>query len=106
MVGLIEKPPIHLSLEEFGVRAGPEVLNEVNDNISLIVSNLPGIVDHKLRLYQICSLNIIVLINGTAYFKNVNNCLNTIIYFYLEISGGQSFDLYSNVFQIFNTSVD
>ncbi len=29
--------------------------------------------------------------------KNVNNCLNTNIYSYLETSGGQSFNLYLNV---------
>ncbi len=27
--------------------------------------------------------------------KNVNNCLNTNIYFYLETSGGKSFNLFS-----------
>jgi hypothetical protein len=38
-------------------------------------------------------------------FKNVNNCLNTNIYYYLEISGGQSSNLYLNVVPFFNTSV-
>ncbi len=38
--------------------------------------------------------------------KNVNNCLNTSIYSYLETSRGQSSNLYLNVVQIFNTSVD
>jgi len=28
------------------------------------------------------------LFNGTAHFQNENNCLNTYIYFYLEMSGG------------------
>ncbi len=37
--------------------------------------------------------------------KNVNNCLNTNIYSYLETSGGKSFNLYLNVVHIFNTSV-
>jgi hypothetical protein len=37
--------------------------------------------------------------------KNVNNCLNTNIYSYLETSGGQSSNLYLNVVQLFNTSV-
>ncbi len=32
--------------------------------------------------------------NGTAHSKNVNNCLNTHIYSYLETSGGQSSNLY------------
>ena len=30
-------------------------------------------------------------------FKNVNNCLNTNIYSYLEASGGKSSNLYLNV---------
>ncbi len=39
-------------------------------------------------------------------FKNVNNCLNTNIYTYLETSGGQSSNLYLNVAHFFNTSVN
>jgi hypothetical protein len=35
--------------------------------------------------------------------KNVNNCLYTNIYSYLETSGGQSFNIYLNV-HFFNTS--
>jgi hypothetical protein len=38
--------------------------------------------------------------------KNVNNCLNTNIYSYLEISGGQSSNPYLNVVQFFNTRVN
>ncbi len=38
--------------------------------------------------------------------KNVNNCLNTNIYIYLETSGSQSHYLYLNVVHIFNTSVN
>jgi hypothetical protein len=38
-------------------------------------------------------------------FKNVNNCLIMNIYSYLETSGGQSYNLYINVFHFFNTSV-
>ncbi len=45
-------------------------------------------------------------INGTARFKNVNNCLNTNIYSYFEISGGQSSNLYLNVVNFYNTSVN
>ncbi len=30
-------------------------------------------------------------------WKNVNNCRNTNIFFNLEISGGQSYNLYLNV---------
>jgi hypothetical protein len=38
--------------------------------------------------------------------KNVNNCLNTNIYSYLETSGGQSSNQYLNVVHIFKTSVN
>ncbi len=38
--------------------------------------------------------------------QNVNNCLNTDIYSYLETSGGQSSNLYLNVVLFFNTSVN
>ncbi len=38
--------------------------------------------------------------------KNVNNCLNTNIYSYLETSGGQSFKPYLNVVHFFNTRVN
>jgi hypothetical protein len=37
-------------------------------------------------------------------FKNVNNCLNTNIYSYLETSGGQSYNLYLNIV-LFSTPV-
>ncbi len=36
--------------------------------------------------------------------KNVNNCLNTNIYPYLETSGGQISNLYLNIVHFFNTS--
>jgi hypothetical protein len=35
--------------------------------------------------------------------KNVNNCLNTNIYSYFETSGVQSYNLYLNNVQFFNT---
>jgi hypothetical protein len=38
--------------------------------------------------------------------KSVNNCLNSSIYSYLETSGGQSSNLYLNVVNFFNTSVN
>jgi hypothetical protein len=38
--------------------------------------------------------------------KNVNNCLNTNIYSYLETSGGQRSNLFLNVVHFFNTSVN
>ncbi len=44
--------------------------------------------------------------NGTARFKNVNNCLNTNIYSYLETSGGQSSNVYLNVVNSFSNSVN
>jgi hypothetical protein len=43
--------------------------------------------------------------NGTARLKNVNNCLNTNIYSYLETSGGQSCNIYLNVVNFFKTRV-
>ncbi len=39
-------------------------------------------------------------------FKNVNSCLNTKIYSYLETSGGQSINLYLNVVYFFNITVN
>ncbi len=38
-------------------------------------------------------------------FKNVNNCLNTNTYSYLETSGGQSSNSYFNAVHFFNTCV-
>ncbi len=38
--------------------------------------------------------------------KNVNNYLNNNISSYLEISGGQSSDLFLNIVHFFNTSVN
>ncbi len=43
--------------------------------------------------------------NGTVGLKNVNNCLNTNIYSYLDTFGGKSYSIYLNV-QFFNTSVN
>ncbi len=39
-------------------------------------------------------------------FKIVISCLNTKIYSYLEISGGQSSSLHLNVVHVLNTSVN
>ncbi len=39
-------------------------------------------------------------------FENVNNCLNTIIYSYLETSVGQSSNLYLNVVHFLNASIN
>jgi hypothetical protein len=38
--------------------------------------------------------------------KNVNNCLNTNIFSYLDTYGGQSCNLYLNVGHFFNTCVN
>jgi hypothetical protein len=38
--------------------------------------------------------------------KNVNSCLNTNIYSYLETSGGQRIHLYLNAVHFFNISVN
>ncbi len=38
--------------------------------------------------------------------KNVNNCLNTNIYSYLETSGGQSSNPYFNIVYFLNTRAD
>ncbi len=39
-------------------------------------------------------------------FKNVNSCMNTNIYSYLETSQDKSYNLYLNVVHFFNTSVN
>jgi hypothetical protein len=44
--------------------------------------------------------------NGTACFKNVNNCMNTNIYSCSETSGGQSSNLYLKVVHFLNTRVN
>ncbi len=44
---------------------------------------------------------ILMIVMGQYTSKNVNNCLNTNIYSYLETSGGQSFNLYLNVIHFF-----
>jgi hypothetical protein len=41
--------------------------------------------------------------NGTACFENVNNCMNTNIYSYLETSGGQSYNINLNIVHFFKT---
>ncbi len=38
--------------------------------------------------------------------KNVNSCLNTNIFSYLETAVGQSFNLYLNVVHFFNNGVN
>jgi hypothetical protein len=43
---------------------------------------------------------------NNAFKKNVNSGWNTNFSFYLETSGGQNSNLYSNVVYFFNTRVD
>jgi hypothetical protein len=59
----------------------------------------------KLREASISRSELAFLMKQHA-LKNVNNCLSTNIYSYLEISGGQSYILYFNVVNSFNTSVN
>ncbi len=47
-----------------------------------------------------------MFMNGTASFKNVNSCLNTNIYSYLETSDGQSSNLYYNVVHVLNFRIN
>ncbi len=64
--------------------------------------------DREIQLYSMSEVNKCLHYtgaNGTARFKNVNNCLNTNIYSYLETSGGQNSNLYLNVVHFFNTTV-
>ncbi len=46
--------------------------------------------------------SIIVMLEQRT-LKNINNCLNTNIYSYVETSGGQSSNLYLNAVRFFNT---
>ncbi len=66
-----------------------------------------AILDSDINSFKSGLLHLTDQPNGTTRFKNVNNCLNTNIYSYLEISGGQSScNLYLNVVHFFNTSVN
>ncbi len=65
-------------------------------------------VSHVIYCYAEC-LYACPLIYQSAMelaLENVNNCLNTNIYFYLETSGGQSSNLYLNAVHFFNTCVN
>ena len=59
----------------------------------------------------IITVAVVVKVKGIATMeqdalKNVSNYLNTYIYSYLEALGGQSSNLYLNIVQFFNTSVN
>jgi hypothetical protein len=64
-----------------------------------LLSEISGLLTPMEHHTLLCS-------NGTACFKNVNNCLNTNIYSYLETSGGQSSNPYLNVVLFLNTRAD
>jgi hypothetical protein len=59
-----------------------------------------------LCVFSQCGQGNLVWHNGTARFKNLNICLNTNIYSYLETSVSQSLNHYLYVVHFFNTSVN
>ncbi len=59
MVSPTDKTPIHLSVEDVIVCADHEVLVEVDDYSSLIVSDPQGIIGQQLRSWPMHLLNII-----------------------------------------------
>jgi hypothetical protein len=61
-------------------------------------------IEHDPMLYNLMGVNNTIMEQHDL--KNVNNCLNTNIYSYLETSGGQSSNLYLNVVHFFNTIVN
>jgi hypothetical protein len=69
--------------------AGLEILKKIHIFIFKICCISQKSVTFKVLLYNIP--------NGTARFKNVNNCLNKSIYCYLDSSRGQSSNPYLNV---------
>ncbi len=71
-----------------------------------ITTNFNKLVSLTLRPNLIEHLKVSYTRNGTAHFKNVNNCLITNIYSYLETTGGKSCNLYINVVHFFNASVN
>ncbi len=58
----------------------------------------------EAKISQLGVMNIFLM--ETLTLKNVNNCLNTNIYSYLETTGGQSYTPYLNVVHLFNTRVN
>jgi hypothetical protein len=60
----------------------------------------------KAKSYFMLKINQIFHPMEQSALKNVNNCWNTEISFYLETPGGQKFILYLNVVHLFNTSVN
>jgi hypothetical protein len=48
------------------------------------------LVSYGINYGQLLMCKPLALPNGTEHFKNMNNCLNTNIFSYMETSGGQS----------------
>ncbi len=73
------------------------------------IVNTTPVLQYKVRQVPMSSF-LIQLPNAISMeqhaFKNVNNCLNTNIYSYLETSGGQSSNPFSNVVHFLNTRAD
>jgi hypothetical protein len=71
--------------------------------------NIFGAEIHVAEMRQASKFDLKTCLNASTEqrtLKNVNNCLNTNIYSYLEASGGQSSKLYLNVVHFFNTSLN
>jgi hypothetical protein len=68
------------------------------NEISFCIASLNNEIFRIARILQ--------LSNGTVHFKNVNNCLYTNVYSYLETSGGISYNPYLNVAHFFDARVD
>jgi hypothetical protein len=81
----------------------------MNIRIEVLFNTIFGpslIFPSKLRYYLSgisCKKSFLIEQNA---LKNVNICLNTNIYSYLETSGGQSSHLYLNFAHFYNTSVN
>ncbi len=60
---------------------------------------------HELRKKKVLHLGLNSYLMEQHTSKNVNNCLDTNIYSYLETSNGQSSNSYLNAVHFFNTRV-
>jgi hypothetical protein len=69
--------------------------------LMLLAANAAGCMPHAPNLL-FCKITKM----EQCTFKNVNNCLNTNIYSYIETSGGEISSLYLNVVYFFDTSVN
>jgi len=67
----------------------------------VILPNQNCCLEHQRKVVQIINLY-----NGEHALRNINNCLNTNIYSYLETSGGQSSHAYLNVVHFFSARDD